>query len=48
MVSSHAWNEAIWLKSLLGEFGRMQDKVKVFLDSQSVIHLDRNPVITIR
>ena len=43
MVSSHACKEEIWLKGLLGEFGRMQDKVKVFCDSQSVIHLARNP-----
>jgi hypothetical protein len=43
MDASHAFKEAIWLQGLLGEFGRMQDKVKVFFDSQSVIHLDRNP-----
>jgi hypothetical protein len=42
MATSHACKETIWLKGLLGEFGRMQDKVKVFCDSQSVIHLDRN------
>jgi hypothetical protein len=29
--------------SLLGEFGRMHNKVKVFCDIQSVIHLARNP-----
>jgi len=29
--------------SLLGEFGKMQDKVKVFCDSQSAIQLVRNP-----
>jgi hypothetical protein len=27
----------------LGEFGRIQDNVKIFLDSQSVIHLAINP-----
>jgi hypothetical protein len=43
MAASHACKEAIWLKGLLGEFGRMQDKVKVFCDSQSAIHLARNP-----
>jgi hypothetical protein len=31
------------LKGLFGEFGRMQDKVKLLCDSQSVIHLDKNP-----
>jgi hypothetical protein len=43
MVFSHACKEAIWLKGLLGEFGRIQDKVKVFCNSQSAIHLARNP-----
>jgi hypothetical protein len=43
MVDSHACKEEIWLKGLLGEFGRMQDKVKVFCDSQSVIHMESNP-----
>jgi hypothetical protein len=43
MATSHACKEAIWLKGFLGEFGRMQDKVKVLCDSQSVIHLARNP-----
>jgi len=40
---SHACKEEIWLKGLLCGFGRMLDKVKVFCDSQSVIHLERNP-----
>jgi hypothetical protein len=43
MAASHAFKETIWLKGLLGEFGRMHDKVKVFFDSQSVIHLTSNP-----
>jgi hypothetical protein len=43
MVSSHACKEAFWLQGLLGEFGKMQDKVKLFCDSQSAIHLARNP-----
>jgi hypothetical protein len=42
MVSSHACKEEIWLKGLLGEFGRMLHKVKVFCDSQSAIHLASN------
>jgi hypothetical protein len=37
--ASHACKEEIWLKDLLGEFGRMQDKVKLLCDSQSAIHL---------
>jgi hypothetical protein len=43
MAASHACKDAICLQGLLGEFGRMQDKVKVFYDSQSAIHLARNP-----
>jgi hypothetical protein len=43
MASSQACKEEIWLKGFLGEFGRMQDKVKVLYDSQIVFQLDRNP-----
>jgi hypothetical protein len=42
MADSHACKEAIWLNGLLGEFGRMQDKAKVFCVSQSAIHLASN------
>ena len=28
---------------MLGEFGRIQNKVKVFCDNQSAIHLAKNP-----
>ena len=44
VVSSHACKEAVWLKGLFGEFGRMLDKVKLLCDSQSAIHLAKNPV----
>jgi hypothetical protein len=43
MVASHAFKEAVWLKGLFGEFGRMQDKVKLLCDNQSVTHLAKNP-----
>jgi hypothetical protein len=43
IASSHACKEAVWLKGLFGEFGRMQDKVKLLCDSQSAIHLANNP-----
>jgi hypothetical protein len=43
VVSSHACKEAVWLKGLFGEFGRMQDKVKLLCDNQSTIHLAKNP-----
>jgi hypothetical protein len=39
IAASHACKERIWLKGFLGDSGRMQDKVKLFCSSQSVIHL---------
>ena len=42
MAASHACKEAIWLYGLLGDFGRIEDKVEVFFYSQSAIHLARN------
>eukprot|EP00253_Pinus_taeda_P006983 PITA_06983 len=38
-----ASKEAIWLKGLLDEIGKMQEKVNVLCDSQSGIHLSTNP-----
>eukprot|EP00253_Pinus_taeda_P025925 PITA_25925 len=43
IVASDASKEAIWLKGLLDEIGRMQEKVNVLCDSQSAIHLATNP-----
>eukprot|EP00253_Pinus_taeda_P030568 PITA_30568 len=43
IVVSHACKEAIWLKGLFGEFGRLQDNIKLFFDIQSAIHLAKNP-----
>ena len=31
------------VERFVGEFGRMQDKLKLLCDSQSVIHLAKNP-----
>eukprot|EP00253_Pinus_taeda_P032276 PITA_32276 len=42
IAASHACKEAIWLKGLFGEFGRLQDNIKLFCDSQSAIHLAKN------
>eukprot|EP00253_Pinus_taeda_P016406 PITA_16406 len=42
IATSHACKEAIWLKDLFGEFGRLQDNIKLFCDSQSAIHLAKN------
>jgi hypothetical protein len=43
VAASHACKEAVWLKGLFGEFGRMQDKVKLLFDIQRAIHLAKNP-----
>ena len=43
IAASDACKEAIWLKGLLDEIGRTQEKVNVFCDSQSAIHLATNP-----
>eukprot|EP00253_Pinus_taeda_P028880 PITA_28880 len=43
IAASHACKEAIWLKGLFGEFGRLQDNIKLFCDCQSEIHLAKNP-----
>jgi hypothetical protein len=43
VAASRACKETVWLKGLFGEFGRMQDKVKLLCDSQSAIHLAKNP-----
>eukprot|EP00253_Pinus_taeda_P013377 PITA_13377 len=42
-AASHACKEAVWLKGLLGEFRRLQDNIMLLCDSQSVIHLAKNP-----
>eukprot|EP00253_Pinus_taeda_P022718 PITA_22718 len=42
IAAPHACKEAIWLKGLFGEFGRLQDNIKLFCDSQSATHLAKN------
>ena len=42
IAASDSCKEAIWLKGLLDEIGRTQEKVNVFCDSQSAIHLATN------
>ncbi|XP_052205128.1 B3 domain-containing transcription factor VRN1-like, partial [Diospyros lotus] len=39
-----AFKEAIWLQGILKEIHLLQSKVVVFSDSQSAIHLSKNPV----
>eukprot|EP00253_Pinus_taeda_P021514 PITA_21514 len=43
IAASHACKEAVWLKGLLGEFGRLHDNIRLLCDSQSAIHLAKNP-----
>eukprot|EP00253_Pinus_taeda_P034842 PITA_34842 len=42
IATSDASKEAIWLKGLLDEIGRIPEKVDVLCDSQSAIHLATN------
>eukprot|EP00253_Pinus_taeda_P024560 PITA_24560 len=42
IAAEDASKEAIWLKGLLDEIGRTQEKVNVLCDSQSAIHLAKN------
>ncbi|XP_052180719.1 secreted RxLR effector protein 161-like [Diospyros lotus] len=46
MAITDAFKEAIWLQGLLREINLLQSKVVVFSDSQSAIHLCKNPVST--
>ncbi|KAL9266778.1 Retrovirus-related Pol polyprotein from transposon TNT 1-94-like protein, partial [Drosera capensis] len=44
MALSEAGKEMIWLKNLLEELGRKQDDSVLYSNSQSAIHLAKNPV----
>ena len=44
MAIGEAMKEAIWLHGLIANLGIHQDKVGVFCDSQSAIHLVKNQV----
>ncbi|KAE8670544.1 hypothetical protein F3Y22_tig00112127pilonHSYRG00101 [Hibiscus syriacus] len=43
VAATQASKEAIWLKMLLEELGHNQEYVSLFCDSQSTLHLARNP-----
>jgi hypothetical protein len=43
VAASNACKEAVCLKGLFGDFGRMRDKLKLLCDIQSSIHLAKNP-----
>ena len=39
-----AFKEAIWLRGILNEINLLNEDVTIFSDSQSAIHLSKNPV----
>ena len=44
MAATQVCKEAIWIQRLLKELGHKQEKIFVFCDSQSALHIVRNPV----
>ncbi|KAH9682249.1 hypothetical protein KPL71_027276 [Citrus sinensis] len=43
MAVTQACKEAIWIQRLLEELGHKQQKIPVYCDSQSALHIARNP-----
>ncbi|PON33119.1 hypothetical protein PanWU01x14_355340, partial [Parasponia andersonii] len=43
MAATQACKEAIWIQRLLEELGYKQEKIPLFCDSQSGLHIARNP-----
>ncbi|KAK0605571.1 hypothetical protein LWI29_028241 [Acer saccharum] len=43
MAATQACKEAIWIKRLMEELGHKQEKIILFCDSQSALHIARNP-----
>ncbi|KAH9668961.1 Integrase catalytic domain-containing protein [Citrus sinensis] len=43
MAATQACKEAIWIQRLLEELGHKQQKIPMFCDSQSALHIARNP-----
>ena len=48
MAATQACKEAIWIQRLLEELGHGQEKISVFCDSQSALHIARNPAFHFR
>lgn len=42
MAMTDAVKEAIWLKGILSQLGLKQDKLKIYCDSQSAMHLSKH------
>ncbi|KAH9687241.1 Integrase catalytic domain-containing protein [Citrus sinensis] len=45
MATTQAYKEAIWIQKLLEELGHRQGKILVFCDSQSALHIAKNPAV---
>jgi hypothetical protein len=43
MAATQACKEAIWMKKLMEELGYKQDNILLYCDSQSALHIARNP-----
>ncbi|KAH9652502.1 hypothetical protein KPL70_027122 [Citrus sinensis] len=43
IAATQSCKEAIWIQRLLEELGHKQEKISVFYDSQSALHIARNP-----
>jgi hypothetical protein len=44
MAATQACKEAIWIQRLMEELGHSQQQIVVYCDSQSALHIARNPV----
>ena len=43
VAATQASKEAVWLKMIMEELGHGQESIHLFCDSQSALHLARNP-----
>ncbi|RDY02435.1 hypothetical protein CR513_14108, partial [Mucuna pruriens] len=43
MAATQACKEAIWIKKVMEELGHKQQQIVVYCDSQSALHIARNP-----
>ena len=43
MSATQVCKEAVWIQKLLEELGHKQEKIVLYYDSQSALHIARNP-----
>ena len=43
MIATQGCKDAIWMKKLMEELGHKQEKIPLYCDSQSALHIARNP-----